>query len=106
MWRIDHRINAFGTNPPPIKRRMNEYLRNNFYITTSGNFCTPTLMNVIQWMGADRVMFSVDYPFERMTHAGQWFDGVDCDADWEKIARCNAIRLLKLQAGRGRGVSA
>jgi len=105
MWRIDHRINAWGANAssaPPIKRRMNEYLRNNFYITTSGNFCTSTLMNVIQWMGSDRIMFSVDYPFEKMSQAGEWFDSVDviCDADWEKIARKNAIRLLKLESAK------
>jgi len=108
MWRVDHRVNAWTTNTPPIKRRMNEYLRNNFYITTSGNFCTATLQNVIQWMGADRVMYSVDYPFEKMEQASEWFDALDviCDHDWEKIARGNAIRLLRLETAKTQSASA
>jgi 2,3-dihydroxybenzoate decarboxylase len=86
----------------PAKQKLDYYLRNNFYVSTSGNFCTPSLMNTIQWMGVDRVLFSVDYPFERMQDAANWFDGTDMvsESDWNKIGRLNAERLMKL-GGQG-----
>ena len=99
MWRIDHRIRAWPSDPPiPIQLRMTDYFQNNFYITTAGNFSTTTLMNAIQWMGVDRLMFSVDYPFEKISQAAEWFDGLEVvgEADWNKMARTNAEKLLKL----------
>ena len=99
IWRIDHRIDLMPPKGIPAKKKLGEYLRNNFYITTSGNFCTPTLLNAIQWMGAERILFSVDYPFEKMKEAADWFDRVDAisQTDWDRIARQNAVRLLKLE---------
>lgn len=77
IWRIDHRIACMPPQGIPAMRKLDDYLRNNFYITTSGNFCTSTLLNAIQWMGVERVLFSVDYPFEKMTEAAEWFDHLD-----------------------------
>jgi predicted TIM-barrel fold metal-dependent hydrolase len=97
IWRIDHRISAIPRGIP-AKKKMAEYLLNNFYMTTSGNFCTQTLINTILVMGADRVLFSADYPFEQMNEAAEWFDRVDTisETDWVKIARSNAEKLLNL----------
>jgi predicted TIM-barrel fold metal-dependent hydrolase len=53
---------------------MAHYLRENFYITTSGNFRTQALTDVLLEVGADRVLYSVDYPFDDMTEAASWFD--------------------------------
>jgi 2,3-dihydroxybenzoate decarboxylase len=48
-------------------------------------------------LGADRVMFSVDWPFEEIAHGATWFDAVDMnESDRLKIGRTNAARLLKL----------
>ena len=47
----------------------------NFYLTTSGNFRTQALMNAMLEIGADRIMFSTDWPFENIDHAAEWFDG-------------------------------
>lgn len=97
MWRIDNRI---GKSPRgcPAKKKFNEYFQNNFYVTTSGQFCTQSLLNTMHWLGADRILFSVDYPFEKMADAAAWFDNLKAisDADWVKLARGNAERLLKL----------
>src|SRR5271169_381622 len=49
-------------------------LRENIYITTSGNFRTQALTDVMLEVGADRVLYSVDYPFEDMREAANWFD--------------------------------
>jgi 2,3-dihydroxybenzoate decarboxylase len=108
IWRIDHRIALMPSVGIPAKQKLDYYLRNNFYVSSSGNFCTPSLINTIQWMGVDRVMFSVDYPFESMKEAAGWFDRVDIisESDWNRIARTNAEKLLKLDVARTRSASA
>jgi 2,3-dihydroxybenzoate decarboxylase len=97
MWRIDHRISAIPRGIP-AKKKLMEYLLNNFFVTTSGNFCTQTLINTMLVVGADRILFSADYPFEKMRDAAEWFDGLDAisETDWVKIARSNAETLLNL----------
>lgn len=81
-----------------LARPVTEYLQHNFYVATSGNFHTPTLLGVLLELGADRVLFAVDYPFEDMDDAAGWFDQVPISpADREKIAAGNARRLLKLE---------
>ena len=99
IWRIDHRIQAIPRGIP-AKRKMAEYLLANVYVTTSGNFCTQTLMNTMLVVGSDRILFAADYPFEKLRHAAEWFDRLDSisETDWMKIARTNAEKLLKLQA--------
>jgi 2,3-dihydroxybenzoate decarboxylase len=106
MWRIDHRLIAEAKSPQlfgadilgmPAKKKLDHYLRHNFYVTTSGNFCTPTLMNAIAWLGTDRILFAVDYPYESVNEAVLWFDNLGIsDADLMKIGRGNAEKLLKL----------
>ena len=39
-----------------------EYLRQNFYVTGSGQNTTAYLLRAVEVMSADRVMFSTDYP--------------------------------------------
>ena len=97
VWRIDHRVNMMRRGVT-IQKSFAEYLRENFYVTTSGNFCTTALVNVISVMGAERVLFATDYPYEHICEAADWFDrvGVISESDWAKIARGNAEQLLKL----------
>jgi 2,3-dihydroxybenzoate decarboxylase len=54
-------------------------------------------MQTIAELGADHVMFSVDWPYEEIEHAASWFDKVELrESDRLKIGRTNAARLLKL----------
>ena len=98
MWRIDNR-NAWVTMPKtyPAKKTFGEYFQNNFYITTSGNFRTQTLIDAMLEIGADRILFSTDWPFENVDHAAKWFDSASIsEADRLKIGRSNAARLFNL----------
>ena len=82
-----------------LRKPLAHYLRDHFHITTSGNFHTPTLHNVIEEMGIDRVMFSVDYPYESISEGATWFDGCPLEGEARlKVAGLNAARLLKLPA--------
>lgn len=60
------------------------YFRKNIWITTSGHFHTPTLKYVCDSLGPDRILFSIDYPYESHKQACDWFDG-------EKEAIMNAV---------------
>jgi 2,3-dihydroxybenzoate decarboxylase len=110
MWRVDNRIKK-SPREIPAKKKLNEYFRKNFLVTTSGQFCTESLLNTIAWLGTDRILFSVDYPFETMSDAAGWFDNLNAthaisETDWVKIARGNAEKLLKLGTAQQKGVSA
>jgi len=96
IWRVDHRISR-GSGTPTAKLPMSHYLRENFYITTSGNFRTQALTNVILEVGVDRILYSVDYPYEDVVEAKEWLDqAAISDSDRMKIARTNAQKLLRL----------
>ena len=80
------------------KKSVGEYFRAHFHLTTSGNFHTPALLNAMTEMGAERVMFSVDWPFEDVGQAALWFDEAEIgDAERQKIGRDNAVKLFKLK---------
>jgi len=97
--RLEHRLRMQreGIGLGAAKRPVGEYLSRNFYITTSGHFHTAGLHSAIGEIGIDRVMFSVDYPYENMTTGSEWFDNaVIAENDREKIGRQNAMRLFNL----------
>ncbi len=99
MWRIDNR-NAWIKTPPryPAKKKLVEYFNANFHLTTSGNFRTQTLIDAILEIGADRILFSTDWPFENVDHAAIWFDAATIsEADRLKIGRTNAMKLFNLE---------
>jgi 2,3-dihydroxybenzoate decarboxylase len=97
MWRIDNRIAHTLGARPKAKLPIGHYLRENFYITTSGNFRTQTLTEVMLEVGADRVLYSVDYPFEDTGIATEWFDhAAISDGDRSKIGRTNAAQLFRI----------
>jgi predicted TIM-barrel fold metal-dependent hydrolase len=102
MWRVDHR-NGWVKAPPKhkAKKKICEYFNANFFLTTSGNFRTQTLIDSILEIGADRLLFSVDWPFENVDHASDWFNSASIsENDRLKIGRRNAIDLFKLDLGQ------
>jgi 2,3-dihydroxybenzoate decarboxylase len=64
-YRIDRYYGLGGdTSARKLKRLPSEYLRTNFHVTTSGNFCPSAFACTLEVIGAERVMFSVDYPMD------------------------------------------
>jgi predicted TIM-barrel fold metal-dependent hydrolase len=98
MWRVDnHNKWMRAQNTYPAKRKIADYFRKNFYITTSGNFRTQALIDAILEIGADRILFSADWPFENIDHAAAWFDvATISEGDRHKIGRANAWSLFHL----------
>jgi predicted TIM-barrel fold metal-dependent hydrolase len=81
-----------------LRRSPSQCLRENFYLTTSGNFHTQSLIGAILEVGADRMLFAVDYPFEESSEAASWFDNAPIgEGNRRLIGRDNAVRAFALE---------
>ena len=94
LARIDDTLTPLAKQ---LQRPVPEYFLHHFHITTSGFFTDPPLLLAMQVMGADRIMFSVDYPFSTNEQGRAFLDHAPISpADKEKISHLNAERLLSL----------
>jgi predicted TIM-barrel fold metal-dependent hydrolase len=95
-WRIQH---CFEFNPADkrLERRLQDYLSDNFYVSTSGFFNDQALIAAVLTIGADRILFAVDYPYEPMDPATAWIERAPIsEIDRRKIAHLNARALFSL----------
>jgi predicted TIM-barrel fold metal-dependent hydrolase len=80
-----------------LQRSVRRTILDQVWITTSGFFTMAPFMAALMTFGADRIMFSVDYPFASNVRARGFLDALPVSpADREKIAHGNADRLLRL----------
>jgi predicted TIM-barrel fold metal-dependent hydrolase len=95
LQRIDRNLPREATG---LDHSMANYLRENVYYTFSGFNFTPAFLDLLLEVGADRIMFSVDYPYGSMTAARSFLDGLPISTtDKVKISSGNAERLLGLK---------
>lgn len=88
---------VFTATMKHLPRTVSEYFRDHLYVTTSGYFSQPPFLCALQVVGADRLMFSVDYPFSTTTTGTSFLNAISVSPDDRtKIAHGNADRLLKL----------
>lgn len=74
-----------------------EYFLNNFVITTSGVTFEPALRLSLDVLGADRILFAADYPYEDVKEAVAFMDSVSLsEVDRAKIYAENAVQLFGL----------
>ena len=98
VWRCDNMLHKSRRIKVPAKRMMADYLNENVWVTTSGQFHYPPFLCTMLQMGVERILFSTDYPFEEVSDASNWFDGCQIsESDRFKIGRQNAIDLFKLK---------
>jgi 2,3-dihydroxybenzoate decarboxylase len=94
-YRIDRYYGLGGDDGAGLAKLPSEYLRENFYITTSGNFSPVAFACALEVMGADRLMFSVDYPMDDNVAGAEFLSGLSVDDDVRRsIAGENALRLF------------
>src|SRR6266516_801532 len=86
--------------PPQVtklQRPVGAYLRENIHYRISAFKCTQAILDLLLQVGADRIMFSADYPYRSMVQARAFLDQLPVSpADKEHIAHGNAERLLRL----------
>ena len=80
-----------------LARLPSEYFLENFFITTSGVMSAPALRLCLDVVGAERIMFAADYPYESVEDSVRFMDGVDISsAERQAIYSSNAERVFNL----------
>lgn len=97
LWRLDSRWEISNRGDMRLKQKPSDYFKKNIWITTSGMCADAPLRCALDMAGDDRVMFSVDYPFERPEEAGDWIEAAPItDEERAKVCHLNAKALLGL----------
>ena len=80
-----------------MKHTPSHYFRENFVVTTSGNFWIVPFQCAMSAIGADNILFAVDYPFQGNWEAKQFLDTLPVSPrDKEKVCHLNAERVFGL----------
>lgn len=81
----------------PLRHAPSHYVRSNMYITTAGAESPHALQCALAAMGPERVLFSVDYPYQSAASATAFLAAAPLDpAVREALSHGNAARLLRL----------
>ncbi len=97
LWRFDSRWEICNAKDRKLERRPSEYIKRNIWITTSGVCSDAPLRCAIEALGDDRILFSVDHPFERTDLANAWIETAEIpDKTRQKICSQNAETLLRI----------
>ena len=80
-----------------LSRSITETFRQHVYVTPSGMLNLPHFQFIHTVLGADRILYSVDYPYLTMAGARRFLETLPgSQEDREKIAHGNAERLLRI----------
>jgi predicted TIM-barrel fold metal-dependent hydrolase len=95
---------GWGTRERPLRQVWDE----NIWITTSGSWSLAPLKCILENTRVERIMYSVDYPFESNERGLGWFQqleesGMLNSEQLEMIAYRNAEELLKVKVRHGAG---
>ena len=83
-----------------LQQPISQMITSHVHVTTSGFFTETPFLALLQTFGADRILYSVDYPFSGNAAGQAFLNRLPVSpADRLKIASGNADRLLRLKAG-------
>src|SRR5690606_7879213 len=95
LYRLDWMHQNARVARPKLRQRPSDYFRQNIYITTSGVNWHPALQFAVSVLGADRVMFAVDYPYQETMEAVRFMDEAPLpEEERAKIFHRNAERVF------------
>jgi 5-carboxyvanillate decarboxylase len=81
----------------PLKKKPSDYLRENIYVTNSGVAWEPSIMFCHKVLGADHVLYAMDYPYQFVPEEVKIADALPMsDLDKKKFFQLNAEKLFAL----------
>lgn len=98
LWRADYIYGVHkGWGDIPGNLKPSEIFKRNFWITTSGVEHTPALNYCIDVLGADRILWAIDYPYQVSKPAVQWLNGAEISAEHKALVyHGNAERIFHI----------
>src|SRR5215469_5093363 len=80
-----------------LEKKPSDYLRENFYVTTSGMAWAPPILYAQSVLGVDRVMYAMDYPYQFVPEEVKVTDDLPIsDEDKHNLYHSNAERVFGL----------
>lgn len=93
LERLDDELTAYAS----LKHPFSHYYRRNVYVTPSGILSDPQLQFMLAEMGADHLMYSLDYPYKQPIASDQFLDRADLtDEQRAQISFGTATTLFHL----------
>ncbi len=84
-------------NVRELRLKPSDYMRRNVFVTSSGMAWEPAIMFVREVLGADRVMYAMDYPYQFEPEEVLVTDQLPIDADaLQAFYKRNAERVFGL----------
>ena len=82
----------------PIKKQPSDYLRENFYVTNSGVAWEPAIKFTQDFMGPERVLYAMDYPYQHAVDEVINLDNMSISAAHKRMFfQTNAQTVFKIK---------
>jgi 2,3-dihydroxybenzoate decarboxylase len=104
LFRLDYMNRSarpgIRTGAASLAKQISEYMREHFYVTTSGMAWAPVITFIQSVLGVDRVLYAMDYPYQFEVSEVIASDDVPMSAgDKKKFFQTNAERVFSLVPG-------
>ena len=97
LYRIDYMSRLPNFAPHGLRKKPSDYMKENVYITTSGVPWAPAIMMAHGVLGADRILYAMDYPYQFAPDEVAMTDNFPMsDADKKKLFQTNAETVFHL----------
>jgi 5-carboxyvanillate decarboxylase len=102
LFRIDFMHQRLSANNryasvPKLHKKPSDYLKENFYVTSSGMAWQPPILYAQSVLGVDRVLYAMDYPYQFVPQEVKVTDDLPIsDADKKKLYQSNAEKVFNL----------
>ena len=79
---------------PHLNKRPSEYMQNNVFVTTSGNYHIPAFFCTSETLGIEKIMLGTDYPYEHSLEGIKFIESLSLSPENKaKIYEQNARQL-------------
>lgn len=99
LERMDAILNKDVTG---LSRNVSEYFKEHVYLTPSGILSTDQLQYLVKLMGADHILYAVDYPYVKPSGIYDFLEKAELTSSEKELIACkNAERLLHIKCSDG-----
>ena len=79
---------------PVLKKKPSDYIKENMFVTTSGNYLEPAFMCTKDALGLERIFLGTDYPYEDPGECMAFLEGLPLSkGEKEKVYGSNASQM-------------